>query len=355
MASFQELSYDDKVEKTFTSNIRVLASTVAEDLPPSDKVLQNGKAFPPSLNQKGGLLGTELLKVLQNPPLTDKWTWLEVLRRVEAMMESRDSTQSPTLTLTSKKLNVDKDPFELVPSNSKNIYVLLIGIQYQGRSKLPYSYDAVKKMQKYFSKAYPTSQIRILMEESRENEPPTRNNIISELRYVSQQLAKPGDGVFVYYCGHAGRLDNQQTVLLPSNLLKAGYLDRNNLLANLVQPLPAGVTLTCLWDICHGGSFFDMPYHVDYHGGDDEYRLLQEPNYIFGAIMAGVIIGGGVAAHNAMERGGDEGGGTEAATTIGHGAQADNAAAPDKDGNGGCCDNDEGCCCCGDLIDGLFG
>ena len=132
---------------------------------------------------------------------------------------------------------------------------------------------------------------------------PTRDNILRALRHLVT-VSRPGDAVFFHYSGHGGLLSpdynrwkqSQQHLpvspssspssslsataratlttaaassttqkwydqtLIPVDHTRAGHIRDFSLFHHFVQPMAAGVTVTCLMDCCHSGSVLDLPY-----------------------------------------------------------------------------------------------
>jgi len=55
-------------------------------------------------------------------------------------------------------------------------------------------------------------------------------------------------------------VDKQDETIVPLDYEQAGQITDNELHQVLVEPLPAGVRLTCIFDSCHSGTVVDLPY-----------------------------------------------------------------------------------------------
>ena len=68
---------------------------------------------------------------------------------------------------------------------------------------------------------------------------------------------------FLLWLGHGGRLpdddgdedDGYDETLIPVDFQRAGQIRDDDILKNLVRPLQGGVTMTCLMDCCHSGTY----------------------------------------------------------------------------------------------------
>ena len=74
--------------------------------------------------------------------------------------------------------------------------------------------------------------------------------------------------------GHGGRITDQDgdeddgydETLIPVDFQRVGQIRDDDILKNLVRPLAAGVTMTCLMDCCHSGTVLDLPYRFTADG-----------------------------------------------------------------------------------------
>ncbi|KAI0064213.1 hypothetical protein BV25DRAFT_1914435 [Artomyces pyxidatus] len=94
---------------------------------------------------------------------------------------------------------------------------------------------------------------------------PTELNIRRELQRLVHGAA-PGDQFTLAYSGHSDQQattddqeeDDQDEVLITSDLKR---IVDNELKKILVDPLPAGCSLTAFFDSCHSGTMLDLPHH----------------------------------------------------------------------------------------------
>lgn len=80
--------------------------------------------------------------------------------------------------------------------------------------------------------------------------------------------ASSGDSLFFEYSGHGGtakdttgdEIDMQDETICPEDYQEAGQITDDEMNQVMVQPLPAGCHLTCIFDSCHSGSVLDLPF-----------------------------------------------------------------------------------------------
>lgn len=140
---------------------------------------------------------------------------------------------------------------------------LLVGINYyETQDELHGCVNDVKRMLPVLSSlGFPsdTHSQRVLTDEPRRGpeQQPTRANILAAMAWLLQG-ARPGDVLFFHYSGHGGRAgagagDLRET-LVPVDFESAGLLDDRELAGELLEKLPSGCRLTCLFDSCHGSA-----------------------------------------------------------------------------------------------------
>eukprot|EP00995_Heteronema_vittatum_P005698 NODE_189_length_1669_cov_858.618519_g128_i0.p1 GENE.NODE_189_length_1669_cov_858.618519_g128_i0~~NODE_189_length_1669_cov_858.618519_g128_i0.p1 ORF type:complete len:448 (-),score=151.78 NODE_189_length_1669_cov_858.618519_g128_i0:324-1637(-) len=156
-------------------------------------------------------------------------------------------------------------PFAPISGNRK---ALLVGINYVGQQgQLRGCVNDAKSMARYL-KEQGFSTMRLLVDEGADSgDQPTKANIIQGMRWLVQG-ARPGDSLFFHYSGHGStqrdtsgdERDNQDETICPLDYKRAGMLVDDEICDLLVEPLSAGVRLTCLMDCCHSGTGMDLPY-----------------------------------------------------------------------------------------------
>lgn len=151
---------------------------------------------------------------------------------------------------------------------------LFVGICYEGTEwYLPKCHEDAEKMKNYFCGHWGFSDtpedIKVLMDGkgASESTRPTRANIKAAMKWLVDE-AVPGDSLLFFYSGHGSQQanwndrekDGFDETLVPVDAQTCGQLVDDEINEILVQPLPAGVRLTCFLDSCHSGSGLDLPY-----------------------------------------------------------------------------------------------
>jgi hypothetical protein len=80
--------------------------------------------------------------------------------------------------------------------------------------------------------------------------------------------------------GHGGQTedldgdedDGYDEVIYPVDFRQTGHITDDEMHRIMVQPLPAGVRLTAIFDSCHSGTALDLPYIYSTQG------IIKEPN-----------------------------------------------------------------------------
>jgi hypothetical protein len=147
---------------------------------------------------------------------------------------------------------------------------LLIGINYLKTSAelsgCIYDAENVHQLIKVLYKD--TVDVRFLHENSsNKNLHPTKLNIIKGIEWLLNDT-KEGDSLFIHYSGHGGsvpdkdndELDRRDETIIPLDYLKMGQMTDDELRVRLIDKLPPGVKLTCLFDCCHAGTILDLKY-----------------------------------------------------------------------------------------------
>ena len=152
---------------------------------------------------------------------------------------------------------------------------LFVGICYAGTSSfLPFCHEDARRMKDFFCKhggfIDTPETVKVLMdaEDTPEGDRPTKENIKAGIKWLVDE-AVAGDSLLFFYSGHGSRVpngndrekDGYDEALCPVDMEENGLLVDDELNEILVQPLPAGVRLTCFLDACHSGTGMDLPYH----------------------------------------------------------------------------------------------
>eukprot|EP00933_Yihiella_yeosuensis_P002470 TRINITY_DN10417_c1_g1_i1.p1 TRINITY_DN10417_c1_g1~~TRINITY_DN10417_c1_g1_i1.p1 ORF type:complete len:1316 (-),score=234.34 TRINITY_DN10417_c1_g1_i1:112-4023(-) len=107
------------------------------------------------------------------------------------------------------------------------------------------------------------------LRDDRANMMPTKANIISSIRWLTQG-AGPGDELFFHYSGHGGQQKDtsgdeesgKDDTMIPCDFQTAGQIADDELYNLLVEGLPQGCRMWVLMDCCHSGSALDLPFTV---------------------------------------------------------------------------------------------
>ena len=149
---------------------------------------------------------------------------------------------------------------------------ILIGINYEGHKAgvLRGCHNDVKNMTSFVaSQGYNQENIILLLDTpgAPQDKLPTRANITNGFKWLLKD-AKAGDSLFIHYSGHGGQQvdtdgdeeDGMDETLVPLDYQTAGQITDDELHRIIVQPLPEGCKLTCVFDCCHSGTILDLPY-----------------------------------------------------------------------------------------------
>lgn len=152
--------------------------------------------------------------------------------------------------------------------------VLSIGINYVGtRAELNGCINDVINLKNETK----TKSHVIMTEVSRDKRlTPTRGNIITQInKFVTD--VKPGEKLLFQYSGHGSythdangdEVDRRDETICPLDYARAGDIKDDQLKKILVDPLPAGCQLWCIFDCCHSGTVVDLKYN---------YQVFQKPD-----------------------------------------------------------------------------
>lgn len=167
---------------------------------------------------------------------------------------------------------------------------LIIGINYIGSSNELYGCinDAVNI--KNFIKDYGFNDVVLMTEISEDpSKIPYQSNIIYQMKKLISE-AQIGDSLFIHYSGHGASIidksgdedDGKDETIVPLDLK---LIIDDDLRKILVDPLPKGVKLTCIFDCCHSGTGLDLKYSYITGGGfsredkKEEYGIKIDKHY----------------------------------------------------------------------------
>ena len=99
---------------------------------------------------------------------------------------------------------------------------------------------------------------------------PTYQNIMQGFHWLAQG-AQAGDSLLLMYAGHGTSMadddgdeaDGKDEALVPCDSKTAYFMRDDDIYANVVAPIPDGVTFTIIMDCCHSGTILDLPYNFE--------------------------------------------------------------------------------------------
>ncbi len=212
----------------------------------------------------GGACTNAMLEVMNRNPNT---TWKDLLADMRVVLATKRFEQVPQLS-ASKDMSLSM-PFALKKSGQGKTRALFIGINYVGHNpgELKGCHNDVEKMKRFVVKqGFDELNMKFLLDDGK-NITPNKAEVITAIKWLVQG-AKEGDSLFMHYSGHGGQLrdengdeaDGFDETLVPLDYQSKGQIRDDDLLRDLVLPLPEGVLLTVVMDCCHSGSILDLPY-----------------------------------------------------------------------------------------------
>jgi len=150
---------------------------------------------------------------------------------------------------------------------------LLVGINYTGTdSALNGCINDISNINKFLLEnvsGYSKDSITVLTDDPKSQVKPTKENMENNIKkFVAG--CKSGDTLFFYYSGHGSQLndnngdesDGKDSVLVPLDYQKSGVIRDDWLFTNMINCLPAGVTLWAFTDCCHSGTMLDLQFNL---------------------------------------------------------------------------------------------
>ena len=125
------------------------------------------------------------------------------------------------------------------------------------------------------------ANIRTLTDDAKTTIPNVKN-IMTAINWLVVG-AKPGDQLVFYYSGHGSSVtdtskDEADGVDELMYVLD-GAISDDELLRHLVNPVPQGASLTCVFDCCRSGTIMDLRYNFTFdHSGSNRYSMLIDPS-----------------------------------------------------------------------------
>lgn len=253
--------------------------------------------LPDPAGRAGGACTSAILQVLYKDKhqQAESLTWVELLRRMRSVLLNMGFDQVPQLT-SSRLIDVHKPMYIVPPGSNGTRRAILIGINYKGQQgQLSGCHNDASNIGEFLERVhgFSRSNMLILMDDGK-NHSPTKDNIIGAFKRIAE-YSKAGDVVFLHYSGHGSRVrdqdgdedDGYDETLVPVDFQRSGQIRDDDIFKILVQPLRAGVTMTCLMDCCHSGTVLDLPYRFTADGDvmqrNDRFQLFDSPE---GAIAA---------------------------------------------------------------------
>ncbi len=164
---------------------------------------------------------------------------------------------------------------------------LLIGINYIGtKNELNGCINDIVNIKKYLIESGYSEDNMLVMTEVAKNPQkiPTKKNIIDGIKWLVENVNE-GDQLYMHYSGHGGSIkdfsgdetDGLDEVIFPLN----GYIVDDKLRKILVDKIPRGVSLTCIFDCCHSGTVLDLRYNykVDVSKNNPKYDIQIDTQY----------------------------------------------------------------------------
>lgn len=152
---------------------------------------------------------------------------------------------------------------------------LVIGINYNGTSAqlggcINDAKNALKSLQQWGFHPTNTQNFMMLTEEADKANYPTRANILAGMKWLVKD-AREGDVYWFHFSGHGSQIadkegdeiDSMDETICPLDYEKAGMITDDDIRKIMVDPLPKGVTLYCIFDCCHSGTMMDLRFKYD--------------------------------------------------------------------------------------------
>ena len=153
---------------------------------------------------------------------------------------------------------------------------VLIGINYIGtENELHGCINDIVHMKQFlqedefFGNSITKFEIRMLTDASNDQSLiPTKTNIINAFKWLVEG-ATDKSHLFLHYSGHGGAIpdygpeadNNQDSTICPLDFATSGQIKDKDLRKILVDPLPAGCKMNCIFDSCHSGTILDLKYN----------------------------------------------------------------------------------------------
>lgn len=317
-------SYDEQIATGIKADVRMISG--CHDAQTSADTNVGAFQLPNPAGRAGGACTAALLQVLysDHQDTARDLSWVDILRAMRVNLGEKGYDQVPQLS-SSRRIDVN-ETMRVVRNPEGSRRAVLIGINYVGQQgELSGCHNDVLNIKEYLINVHGFEQrnMTVLMDDGGHREP-TRANIEDAFHAVVRD-SQPGDTVWIHYSGHGGRLEDQDgdeedgfdETLIPLDFQRNGQIRDDDLLAHLVKPMAAGVTMTCLMDCCHSGTVLDLPYrfvadgdHVEMErneGFDIDGMLgVAEFGGLASLMMSGIGGGGGDNSSASSDSGGND-------------------------------------------------
>lgn len=159
-------------------------------------------------------------------------------------------------------------PTATVTPVKKQKRALLVGCNYRGPNQLYGCINDVIEMRSLLIGQYGySSKDIVVLRDDMPNSMPTKLNILSSIK----DLIKGADANTVlcfHYSGHGSSIrdanndeeDRKDEVIVPTDFEKSGFIVDDDLRKALIDPLPMGCQLRCIFDCCNSGTTSDLRY-----------------------------------------------------------------------------------------------
>jgi len=265
--------FDAKAKKAIPAEIHVLSG--CQDMETPADVSDVGQfKLPNAEGQVGGACTAAFLQILyaaRESTCELDFCWVRVLGAMRQNLKAKGFDYVPQLT-SSRLIDVKK-PCKIVNPNHAfgTKRAVLIGINYTGQDgELTGCHNDVRNMKVYLEtvQGFQPENILILIDDG-VHSPPTKIHILNAYRELVRET-RSGDTVFCHYSGHGGWDKNIKRyvgeVLIPVDFRISGHISEDDLLQELIKPMPSGTLVTFLIDCCHGGTVLELPYHFTADG-----------------------------------------------------------------------------------------
>lgn len=224
----------------------------------------------------GGAMTCALLHALQQSNEQCGFTtYARLLKRMRAFLQAHNYKQRPVLS-TNVNFCVNLHVFNIHKQISvKNFRALQVGVSYVNTPNfLAGTLNDIRRMQAFMvENGFSKENFRVLMDDGR-HEQPTRSNIVAAIQDLVGS-SQEGDTLFFQYSGHGGEVPGVSTITRKQTIYPCDLqqIPDTELHVMLVDNLPKGVKLICLFDSCHSASVMNLPYfhkYIDYESKVEE-------------------------------------------------------------------------------------